>query len=80
MARAKKKEYEQKAVTTTLRFISRASIKIGESFYTMEACEERVIPDLPDVDIEQERKLLWDTVNAEVDNQLIEVKQIYGVK
>ena len=79
MARPKKK-YEQKAITTTLRFTSRASIKIGESFYTMEACEERIIPDLPDIDIEQERKLLWDTVNEEVDNQLIEVKQVYGQK
>ena len=79
MARPKKK-YEQKAVTTTLRFTSRASIKIGESFYTMEACEERIIPDLSDIDIKQERRLLWDAVNEEVDNQLIEVKQVYGQK
>ena len=79
MARPKKK-YEQKALTTTIRFTSRASIKIGESFYTMEACEERIIPDIDGIDIEQERRLLWDCVNEEVDNQLIDVKNVYGKK
>ena len=62
--------YEQKAITTTIKASSRVSVKIKDSFYTVEMCEERTIPDLEDVDIEEERKLLWDTVNAECDNQV----------
>lgn len=79
MARPKK-TYEQKAITTVIRFTSRASIKIGEAFYTMEACEERVIPDIDGVDLEQERKLLWDAVNLEVDNQLVDCQNTYFKK
>ena len=52
---------------------SRASIKVKDSYYTMEYQEERLIPDSPAVDIEQERAMLWNTVNAEVDNQIEEL-------
>lgn len=52
---------------------SRASIKVRDSYYTMEYQEERLIPDSPAVDIEQERAMLWNTVNAEVDNQIEEL-------
>lgn len=74
---ATKKKYEQKAVTTSIRFTSRASIKIGDAFYTIEACEERLIPAVEGVDLEQERKLLWDTVNAECDNQIEDAYKAY---
>ena len=59
-----------KAITTTIKFTSRASVKVGDSFYTVEACEERLIPALDDINIEEERKALWDTVNKEVDTQI----------
>ncbi len=68
--RKKKDTYESKAITTSIKFTSRASIKMGEHYYTVEACEERMIPDLPDVDIEAEKKLLWDEVNRQVDEQV----------
>lgn len=74
------KKYEQKAVTTSIRFISRCSIQIDGKYYTFEACEERMIPDIEGVDIEQERRLLWDTVNEEVDNQATEAYEAYGLK
>lgn len=64
--------YEPKAVITSIKATSRASVKIGDSYYTLEYCEERVIPDVEDVDIATERQALWDTVNAEVDNQIAE--------
>jgi len=74
---AAKKKYVSKAKTTMIRFISRASINIDGRYYTMEACEERMIPDIEGVDIEQERKLLWDTVNTECDNQIEDAWKAY---
>lgn len=68
-------EYESKAIISTIKATSRASVKIGDSYYTMEYCEERVIPDMDDVDIATERQLLWDTVNREVDNQISDIVQ-----
>ena len=67
------KEYEVKAITTSIKFTSRASMKIRDNYYTVEACEERVIPDLEDVDIEQERKALWETVDEQCDNEIAEI-------
>lgn len=62
--------YEQKAITTTIRATSRASVKIRDNFYTLEYCEERTIPDTEDVDLETEKRFLWDDVNSEVDRQI----------
>lgn len=66
-------EYTPKAVTSTIRATSRMSLKVKDNFYTVEYTEERVIPDVEGVDIEQERVALWDAVNAEVDNQAQEI-------
>lgn len=74
---ATKKKYVSKAKTTMIRFTSRASINIDGRYYTMEACEERMIPDIEGVDIEQERKLLWDSVNTECDNQIEDAWKAY---
>lgn len=74
---AVKKKYVSKAKTTMIRFTSRASINIDGRYYTMEACEERMIPDIEGVDIEQERKLLWDSVNTECDNQIEDAWKAY---
>ena len=73
----KKKDYEQKAITTSIKFTSRASVKVGDSFYTVEACEERLIPAIDGVDIEQEKKLLWDAVNTECDTQIEDILKTY---
>lgn len=77
---ASKDNYVSKAKTVSIRFTSRASIKVsnhgGDSFYTVEACEERVIPDIEGVDIEKERKLLWDTVNQECDLQVEDILKL----
>jgi len=63
--------------TTSIRFTSRASVKVGDSFYTVEACEERAIPDIEGIDMEEERKELWDTVNGECDNQIQEILKTF---
>ena len=56
----------------TIKFTSRASIKIKDNFYTFEACIEKTVPE--GVDYEEFKKDLWDEVNGEVDNQIIETR------
>ena len=78
MPTKKKVEYVPKAEPLTIKATSRVSVKVhtkkgDETFYTLEYTEERMIPDIPDVDIQAERKALWDTVNTEVDNQVQDV-------
>lgn len=65
--------------TTGIRLTSRASVKIGDSFFTFEACEEKqCAPEIADTiteeELAEERAKLWDLVNAEVDNQIAEIK------
>ena len=68
---------ESKAIITTIRATSRASVKVHDNFYTVEYCEERAIPNEADVDIEAERQMLWDTVNSECDNQIEEILKTF---
>ena len=56
---------------TSIRATSRASIKVRDSFYTIEYCEERSID--PEDDIIKEREKLWDTCNSEVDLQIADI-------
>ena len=70
-----------KATTTALKISSRASVKVGESFYTVEYCEERSVPhNLTEDEIEEERLDLWDVCNTEVDKQIEEIFKIYSKK
>ena len=62
--------YETKAVTSKISATNRASIKIRDSYFTVEFSEERVIPDNADVDLQKEKDALWESVTAEVDNQI----------
>ena len=64
-----------KAITTSIRITSRASVKVKDNFYTVEYCEERSIPE--DADIEEERQALWDTCNGEVDGQIEDILKSY---
>ena len=74
---ADKVKYEPKAITTSIKFTSRASVCIDKNYYTVEACEERMIPDIEGLDLEEERKALWDTVNEQCDNQIADIIKIY---
>lgn len=64
--------YTSKAKISKISATSRASVKIRDSYFTLEYTEERVIPEIEGVDIEAERALLWQTVNDQVDNQVNE--------
>lgn len=58
---------------TLIRATSRASIKIRDSYYTVEYSEERALPQDVDFDIDDERHELWLDVNDEVDKQLKDI-------
>lgn len=66
-----------KAITTTIKASSRASVKVGDSFYTVEYTEERSIPEIDDISIEEERKDLWNTVNGECDRQIEDILKAF---
>lgn len=70
--------YESKAKISVIRATSRASTKIRDNYYTVEYCEERTIPEVEGVNIEEERRLLWDTVNTECDNQIAEIIKTFA--
>ena len=65
--------YEPKGKTNSIKATSRASVKIRDNFYTVEYSEERMIPDLEGIDIEQEKSYLWDAVNKSCDDQIEEI-------
>lgn len=73
--------YESKLKTVSIKYTSRASIQIRGNFFTVEACEERVLPeDAEEVDWKQERELLWNTVNGECDEQIAEIQDFFTKK
>ena len=59
------------STTTTIKASSRASVKVGDSYYTIEWTEERSVD--PTDNLEEERANLWDTANNEVDNQIKDI-------
>lgn len=71
--------------TTSIRLTSRASVRIGESYFTFEACEEKqcdpeLAKALTDDELAEERQELWDLVNNEVDKQIAEIKSYVNKK
>lgn len=74
---SKKASYKSVAVTTVIRATSRASVKVGESYYTLEYSEERLIPEMEGVDLNKEREFLWETVNTECDHQIEDILKSY---
>lgn len=73
-------EYQSKAVVTNIKATSRVAIKIRDNYYTVEYEEERSIPDVEGVDIEQEQNLLFDSVNAIVDAQAEDIIKTFQNK
>ena len=66
----------------TVKLTSRASVKIGDSYFTFEATEEHTVPDTvksPE-DFTDFKNKIWDDINSEVDNQIIETKDFIRKK
>ena len=72
--------YILKAKTVSIKFTSRASVCVDKNYYTVEACEERMIPDIDDINMDEERQALWDTVNTECDNQIQDILKTFSKK
>lgn len=66
----------------TVKLTSRASVKIGDSYFTFEATEEHTVPDtvMSAEDFADFKNKIWDDVNSEVDNQIIETKDFLSKK
>ena len=69
--------YESKAITTTIKASSKTTIKIRDNFYSVEYTEERSIPDVEGINLEQERIMLFDDVNAIVDAQAEDIVKTF---
>lgn len=63
---------------TSIRATSRASVKVGDSFYTVEWCEEHALDENDNV--EEARKNLWDICNNEVDGQIEDILKSFSKK
>lgn len=62
--------------TASIRATSRSSIKIGESYFTFESTIEKICPDnYTENEYNEAKAALWDEVNGEVDNQVIELQE-----
>lgn len=65
-------------MTTTIKISSRASVKVGDSYYTVEYTEERTVPPNSEApELEEYRADLWNTCNNEVDKQIEEIIKMY---
>lgn len=69
-----------KVKTTTIKATSRASVKVRDNYFTVEYSEERVVEyegneESNDEKLQEARQNLWDTCNAEVDNQIEDIKK-----
>lgn len=64
--------------TTLISASSRASVKVGDSYYTVEFKEDRsVAGEFTEADLQLEREALWNTVNTECDNQIADIVATY---
>lgn len=61
-----------------IHYISRASVKIGDSFFTVEYGEDRELD--KDDNYQEEVQRLIDDCNSQVDNQILEIKEMFKKK
>lgn len=59
------------AKTTKISATSKVSVNRGGTYYTVEYSEERSIS--PQDDLASEKAQLWQDVNTEVDNQVMDI-------
>lgn len=66
--------YEPKAEVSKIKFTSRAAIKAGDNYFTVEATEERdIYPDMKGVDLAKEWDALCDSTNSVIDAQVDDI-------
>jgi hypothetical protein len=62
----------------SIHFTSRASVKIGDSFFTVEYGEDRQLDKGDNYDAEVQN--LINDCNNQVDNQILEIKEMFNNK
>lgn len=65
--------YEIKGKTTKIQATSRCAIRIKDNYYTLELTEERTMPNDVEIDLDKEYRAVFDSINAEIDNQIQDV-------
>ncbi len=76
---AKKQDtYEVKGCPQKIAATSRCAVKIKDNYYTIEASEERAFPQGGIIDLDEEYKALFDSVNGVVDGQMNEILDTFG--
>ncbi len=63
-----------KEITASARISFKQPTKTGDVFYTFEYGETHSIDDSK---LDEEKAILWDNVNNEVNKQIIDVKNLY---
>ena len=69
-----------KDISSTARISFKQQTRSGDVFYTFEETQTWGVEDEPIENIPQIHKQLWETVNNEVNQQIMEVKQAYKIK
>ena len=59
--------------TTKIQATQRMSVKIRDNYYTVEFLEEREIPDNPNIDLEEEKTKLFESVKTTLYAQIEEI-------
>ena len=54
------------------------SLKIRDNFYTIEYTEERSVPSGMEIDLEEEKMKLFDSVNSTVDKQVEDIVRSFN--
>lgn len=65
--------YEIKGKTTKITATSRCALKVKDNYYTLELTEERTMPNDVEIDLDKEYRAVFDSINAEIDNQIQDV-------
>ena len=75
-------EYVSRAIPTEISAVSRAALKLGDNFYTVEVSEKRIIKpeDLEGIDMHLEYAELFDELNASVDAQCEEIVKTFATR
>ena len=69
-----------KDISSTARISFKQQTRSGDVFYTFEETQTWGVEDEPLENVPQIHKQLWETVNNEVNQQIMEVKQAYKIK
>lgn len=70
--------YVQQGKTIKISALSKATVQVKNNYYSFSYGEERELPDdQSHVNLEKERELLWNSLNAEVDKQIEDILKIY---